>query len=165
MTKSTTNGTIELIKVLNNSVLTLGVRKVIGYLKWITNMNGNDPKDIADLVIYSVCEKYKIKPSELLESDRNDGDRNDAICLMAILLKKHALMSQNDIAFRLNRHKSQISKYVSRMSHLNTELFKQDRRIYANYIEINESIELIIKNEETQWMKRENEEDLENPLQ
>lgn len=128
-------------------------------------MNGNDPKDIADLVIYSVCEKYKIKPSELLESDRNDGDRNDAICLMAILLKKHALMSQNDIAFRLNRHKSQISKYVSRMSHLNTELFKQDRRIYANYIEINESIELIIKNEETQWMKRENEEDLENPLQ
>ena len=128
-------------------------------------MNGNDPKDIADLVIYSVCEKYKIKPSELLESDRNDGDRNDAICLMAILLKKHALMSQNDIAFRLNRHKSQISKYVSRMSHLNTELFKQDRRIYANYIEINESIELIIKNEETQWMKRESEEDLENPLQ
>jgi len=165
MTNSTTNGTIELIRVLNNSVLTLGVRKVIGYLKWITNVNGNDPTDIADLVIYSVCEKYKIKPSELLESDRNDGDRNDAICLMAILLKKHALMSQNEIAFRLNRHKSQVSKYISRMSHLNTELFKQDRKIHANYIEINDSIELIIRKDETQWMsKKEDGEDPEKLL-
>ena len=128
-------------------------------------MNGNDPKDVADLVIYSVCEKYKIKPSELLDSPRTDGDDNDAICLMAILLKKHALMSQNEIALRLNRHKSQISKYISRMSHLNVELFKQDRRIYTNYIEINESIELIIKNEETAWMKKENGEDPANPLQ
>lgn len=160
MTSSTTNGTIELIRVLNNSVLTLGVRKVIGYLKWITNINGNDPRDIADLVIYSVCEKYKIKPSELLESDRNDGVRADAICLMAVLLKKHALLSQNEIALKLNRHKSQISKYISRMSHLNTELFKQDRKIYANYVEINDSIELIIRKDETQWMsKKEDEED------
>ena len=57
MTTNNPNTTIELIRVLNNSVLALGLKKVITYLKWITMMNGNDRKDVADLVIYSVCEK------------------------------------------------------------------------------------------------------------
>ena len=107
------NGTIELIRVLNNSVLTLGVKKVITYLKWVTKMNGSDRKDVADLVIYSVCEKFKIPPNALLESERTDGEYNDAMCLIAVLLKKHALMSQSDIAIKLKRHKSQISKYIT----------------------------------------------------
>jgi hypothetical protein len=79
MTTNNPNTTIELIRVLNNSVLALGVKKVITYLKWITMMNGNDRKDVADLVIYSVCEKYKVTPSIILESDRNDGYNNDAV--------------------------------------------------------------------------------------
>lgn len=147
-----TNGAIELIRVLNSSVLALGVKKVIGYLKWITKMNGSDRKDISDLVIYSVCEKYKTTPNELLDSDRNDGDFYDAMCLIAVLLKKHALMSQNDIAEKMNRHKSQVSKYIARMSQLNTELFKADRAIYSCYLEINNSIEKLIQKEQQSWM-------------
>ena len=139
------NGTIELIRVLNNSVLALGVKRVISYLKWITKMNSTDRKDISDLVIYSVCEKYKIPPNALLDSERTDGEYNDAMCLIAVLLKKHALMSQNDIAAKLKRHKSQISKYITRMSKLNTELFKADRTLYSNYLEINDSIEKLIQ--------------------
>jgi len=146
------NGTIELIRVLNNSVLALGVKRVISYLKWITKMNSTDRKDISDLVIYSVCEKYKIAPNALLDSERTDGDYNDAMCLIAILLKKHALMSQNDIAAKLKRHKSQISKYITRMSQLNTELFKADRTLYSNYLEINDSIEKLIQKEQQSWM-------------
>lgn len=146
------NGTIELIRVLNNSVLALGVKRVISYLKWITKMNSTDRKDISDLVIYSVCEKYKIAPNALLDSERTDGDYNDAMCLIAILLKKHALMSQNDIAAKLKRHKSQISKYITRMSQLNTELFKVDRTLYSNYLEINDSIEKLIQKEQQSWM-------------
>lgn len=146
------NGTIELIRVLNNSVLTLGVKKVITYLKWVTKMNGNDRKDVADLVIYSVCEKFKIPPNALLESERTDGEDNDAMCLIAVLLKKHALMSQSDIAIKLKRHKSQISKYITRMSQLNVELFKLDKKLYADYIEINDSIEKLIQKEQQKWM-------------
>lgn len=146
------NGTIELIRVLNNSVLALGVKRVISYLKWITKMNSTDRKDISDLVIYSVCEKYKIAPNALLDSERTDGDYNDAMCLIAVLLKKHALMSQNDIATKLKRHKSQISKYITRMSQLNTELFKADRNLYSNYLEINDSIEKLIQKEQQSWM-------------
>jgi len=148
------NGAIELIRVLNNSVLALGVKKVISYLKWITKMNSTERKDISDLVIYSVCEKYKIPPNNLVDSERTDGEDNDAMCLIAFLLKKHALMSQNDIAAKLKRHKSQISKYITRMSQLNIELFKADRTLYSNYLEINESIENLIQKEQQTWMNQ-----------
>ena len=158
------NGTIELIRVLNNSVLALGVKRVISYLKWITKMNSTDRKDISDLVIYSVCEKYKIPPNALLDSERTDGEYNDAMCLIAVLLKKHALMSQSEIARKLNRHKSQVSKYISRMSNLNTELFRLDRKIYSDYVEINEAIEKLIQNEQNVlWNKNAEEGDLQNP--
>jgi IS30 family transposase len=74
-------------------------------------------------------------------------------------------MSQSEIAKKLNRHKSQISKYISRMSNLNTELFKLDRKIYSDYIEINEAIEKLIQNEQNElWNKNADEEDLQNPL-
>jgi hypothetical protein len=157
------NNTIELIRVLNNSVVALGVKKVISYLKWITKMSDGESKDVAELVIYSVCSKYKVSFAVLLEKERNDGVYNDAMCLIAVLLKKHALMSQNQIATKLCRHKSQISKYVTRMSQLNTALFKLDRKIYEDYTEISESIEKVIANKklsEKLW-KSDIEEDLE----
>ena len=163
--KSNPNNAIELIRVLNNSIHSLGLKRVISYLRWITKWSGNDTKDVSDLIIYSVTSKYKVGFSSLLESNRNDGDDNDAMCLLAILLKKHALMSQSEIAKKLNRHKSQISKYISRMSNLNTELFKLDRKIYSDYIEINEAIEKLIQNEQNElWNKNADEEDLQNPL-
>jgi len=87
-----------------------------------------------------------------LDSERTDGEDNDAMCLIAVLLKRHALMSQNDIAAKLQRHKSQISKYITRMSQLNTELFKTDRVLYSNYLEINDSIEKLIQKEQQSWM-------------
>jgi len=162
MTTNNPNTTIELIRVLNNSVLALGVKKVITYLKWITTMNGNDRKDIADLVIYSVCEKYKLTPSIILESDRNDGYSNDAVCLIAVLLKKHALMSQNQIATKLNRHKSQISKYIRKMQMLNIQLFKHDRKLSYDFQQINDSIEQLIQTEQQTWLKQKEEGDQES---
>lgn len=158
------NNAIELIRVLNNCIHSLGLKRAIAYLKWITKWSDNDTKDVADLIIYSVTSKYKVSFKTLLETPRNDGEDNDAMCLLAVLLKKHALMSQNEIARKLNRHKSQISKYVTRMSHLNTELFKEDRKIYFDYIEINEAIEKLIQNEQNDlWNKKEEEGDLLNP--
>lgn len=145
---SNPNNAIELIRVLNNSIHALGLKRVIGYLKWITKWSGNENKDVADLIVHSVCSKYKISFNILLESTRNDGEENDVMCLIAVLLKKHALMSQNEIAKKLNRHKSQVSKYVTRMSNLNIELFKNDRKIYTDYLEINEAIERLIQNEQ-----------------
>lgn len=158
------NNAIELIRILNNSIHSLGLKRVITYLKWITKWSGNDTKDIADLIIFAVTSKYKVTFTSLLQSTRNDGDDNDAMCLLAVLLKKHALMSQSAIADKLHRHKSQVSKYISRMSNLNTELFKVDRKIYSDYIEINGAIEKLIQKEQHElWNKKEEEEDLQNP--
>jgi hypothetical protein len=38
------------------------------------------------------------------------------------------------------------------MSQLNTELFKADRTLYSNYLEINDSIEKLIQKEQQSWM-------------
>ena len=158
------NNTIELIRVLNNSVVALGVKKVISYLKWITKMSDGESKDVAELVIYSVCSKYKVSFAVLLEKERNDGVYNDAMCLIAVLLKKHALMSQNQIADKLNRHKSQISKYIRKMQMLNVELFKHDRKLLSDFEEINQSIEQLIQNEQQTWLNKEEEGDQESRL-
>lgn len=50
------------------------------------------------------------------------------------------------------------------MSNLNTELFKLDRKIYSDYVEINEAIEKLIQNEQhALWNKNAEEGDLQNP--
>jgi hypothetical protein len=49
------------------------------------------------------------------------------------------------------------------MSNLNTELFKLDRKIYSDYIEINEAIEKLIQNEQhALWNKNAEEGDLQS---
>lgn len=157
------NNAIELIRVLNNCIHSLGLKRAISYLKWITKWSGDDNKDVTELIIYSVTSKYKVSFKNLLETPRNDGDDNDAMCLLAVLLKKHALLSQSEIAKKLNRHKSQISKYISRINHLNIELFKADRKIYSDYIEINEAIEKLIQKEQHElWNKNAEGEDHQN---
>jgi hypothetical protein len=70
--KSNPNNAIELIRVLNNSIHSLGLKRVISYLRWITKWSGSDTKDVSDLIIYSVTSKYKVGFSSLLESNRND---------------------------------------------------------------------------------------------
>lgn len=164
-TKSANYNTLDLLRVLNESIVALGLNKVVTFLSWINKINKVADRDISDIIIYSVCQKYNMTPHELIHSDRNDGERSDAICIMAALLKKHALMSQNDIAVKLNRHKSQISKYISRMSKLNVHLFKLDRKLYEDFKEISESIEQIIYIDHNTWKQNEAEEDQESQAQ
>jgi hypothetical protein len=154
-----TKGTLELIRVLNSSVHALGVWKVIHFLKWLTT-NGSDKKNVADVVVFAVCEKYNTNPSVLIDSERTDGDLNDAICILAFLLKKHALMNQNQIAEKLKRHKSQVSKYMSRMAHLDLRL-KHDSTVYSKCEDIDSAIKTIMQKQQESWMEKEVAEDQE----
>jgi hypothetical protein len=159
------NSTIELIRVLNLSVISLGVKKVITLLKWFAKTNTNDNNQLTEMIIYSVCSKYKTTLKELIEGKRNDNDDYGAMCLLAFLLKKHALMKQTDIAKLLGRHKSQVSKYISRMTMLNTELYKDDRKLKTYYLEIDKSLQTLIHNEQiTIWKNAEGEADLKNQI-
>lgn len=50
------------------------------------------------------------------------------------------------------------------MSNLNIELFKLDRKIHSDYIEINEAVEKLIQNEQHElWNKNAEEVDPQNP--
>lgn len=149
--------TIELIRVLNLSVISLGVKKVILLLKWFAKNNQKDTSDIAEIVIYSVCSKYKITFKDLVEGKRNDKDDFSAMCLISYFLKKYALMMNKDVAKLLCRHKSQVSKYISRISTLNVELYAEDRKLKNLYVEIDRSLQTLIHNEQTKIWKNEEE--------
>jgi len=150
--------TIELIRVLNLSVISLGVKKVILLLKWFTENNPKHNSDLVEIIIYSVCSKYKITFKDLMQRKRNDNDNHNAMCLISYLLKKRALMMHKDIAKILGRNKSQVSKYISKMAYLNTELYADDRKLKTFYLEIDKSLQTLIHNEQTDIWKSQNEE-------
>ena len=163
MKSDPSNQITDLLRVLNNCVISLGANKVINYLKWLNDISIDEKSLLNEVIIFEVCERYNLTFEELLNNNRNDGDKNDAFCLISALLKKHSLLSQNQIATLLNRHKSQISKYITRMSKLNP-LMRSDSKIYNEYLEIEKSIIAILNNNQFKW-KKEGEADLGNPNQ
>ena len=163
MKSDPSNQITDLLRVLNNCVINLGANKVTNYLKWLNDISIDEKSLINEVIIFEVCERYNITFDELLNNNRNDGDKNDAFCLISALLKKHSSLSQNQIATLLNRHKSQISKYITRMSKLNP-LMRSDSKIYNEYLEIEKSIIAILNNNQFKW-KKEGEADLGNPNQ
>ena len=144
MASETPNQVVNLLRTLNNCVLNLGANKVTRYLNWLNEVSINEKSFINEAIIFEVCERYNITFDELLNNHRNDGDKNDAFCLISALLKKHTLLSQNQIASMLKRHKSQISKYITRMSQLNP-LIRSDSKIYHDFNQIDKSILAISK--------------------
>ena len=163
MKSDPSNQITDLLRVLNNCVINLGANKVTNYLKWLNDISIDEKSLINEVIIFEVCERYNLTFDELLNNNRNDGDKNDAFCLISALLKKHSSLSQNQIATLLNRHKSQISKYITRMSKLNP-LMRSDSKIYNEYLEIEKSIIAILNNNQFKW-KKEGEADLGNPNQ
>ena len=158
--KTATEKSIELIQVLNRSILVLGVQEVVKYLKWITHVF-SEKSNIYDLVIYSVCQKYNLKPSQLSDGKKSHGKRNDAICIISFLLYTYGFMSQTEIAKQFKKHRSQVCMYIKRMQNLNVNLFKDDKVLYSNYMEIKESIDKVILIDTDQWTHQNAEADQE----
>jgi chromosomal replication initiation ATPase DnaA len=72
---------------------------------------------IAEKIIDIVCDNFSVSKDNLLK-ERIDGSGHDAMCFISFFLKKYANFTQTEIAEKLNRHKSQISKYVTKISQL-----------------------------------------------
>jgi len=162
-TKSTSFSTVELLRALQNCIYRMGVNKVMGYLNWMATLDTSRPQIVLQIIIESVCAKYKLDPQELLQSQRHDGKNNKALCIIVLLLKKHTLMSQVEIAKAVNRHKSLISRYLSKMKTLNVDLFREDREMYNFYKEIDNSIDFLFETKIDKWSQKEGV-DPERPL-
>jgi hypothetical protein len=162
-TNSTSISTVELLRALQNCIYRLGVNKVAGYLNWMATLDTSRPQIVLQIIVESVCAKYKLDPQELLQSQRHDGKNNKALCIIVLLLKKHTMMSQVEIAQAVNRHKSLISRYLSKMKTLNIDLFREDREMYNFYKDIDNSIDFLFEIKIDQWSKNEGA-DPERPL-
>ena len=163
-TKSASFTTVEVLRALQQSIYSLGVNKVIAYLKWLSSIDANNPDEVTRVIIDSVCDKYKIDSKELLGSQRHDGKNQKALCIIVLLLKKHVMMSQTEIAHILNRHKSLISRYLGRMKTLNIELFKEDREMFNYYKEIDKSIDFLFTPKNKEWSQKEGEDPEKQPM-
>ena len=159
ITKSTSFTTVELLRALQSSIYKLGLNRVVGYLNWMTSLETIGPEVFTKVIIDSVCAKYKLDAKDLLHSQRHDGKNQKALCIIVLLLKKHAMMSQTEIATAVNRHKSLISRYLGRMKTLNIDLFKEDREMFNYYREIDKSIHFLYETKNDQWSSQNEEED------
>jgi len=126
---------IQLTSALHQGVVTLGLQKMVDYLNLIAKLNSNSKAELADSILNLVCSHLKISAHDVKNSARNDGSRIDALCILSLMLKKHLMFSQNEVASFLNKHKSQVSKYVSKMTRLN-EHIESDRKLASRYREL-----------------------------
>lgn len=126
---------------LNSAIEVLGLEKLTAFLKkfspFTSNFEGNDVS--AESIIALVCHYYGIEEKDLI-INRNDGKYNDAICVIAFFLNKYANYSQKDISNRLKRHKSQVSKYISRITSLKPKFHPRDDAFIKNISEIETEI-------------------------
>lgn len=85
---------------------------------------------VASKIIQITCDTFSIDEKVFDEDSRSDGVHQDFMCVVSYLLKKYARYNQNEVAERIKRHKSQVSKYVTRISLLKPNEKIQDTNIY-----------------------------------
>jgi chromosomal replication initiation ATPase DnaA len=137
---------IELTLAIHNSLVSIGINKLVEYLNIISTLHTKSKQEMANVFMEIVCSHYKISVEEVRFSQRNDGSKLDALCVLSLLLKKHLVLSQTDIAEILNKHKSQISKYISKMTRLNPDYIEMDKGLYSKYKELEKIITYILSN-------------------
>jgi chromosomal replication initiation ATPase DnaA len=136
----------ELTLAIHNSLVSIGINKLVEYLNIIATLHSKSKEEMANLFLDIVCQHYKISVDEVRFSQRNDGSNLDALCVLSLLLKKHLVLSQKEIGIILNKHKSQISKYISKMTRLNPDYIEMDKGLYSNYKELEKLVTYILSN-------------------
>lgn len=136
---------IQLTLALHEGVVTLGLQKMVDYLTLVVRFNSNSKTELAESILDLVCGHFKITSDDVRNSQRNDGNKLDALCILSLLMKKHLVLSQNEIAEILNKHKSQISKYISKMTRLNDHI-EIDRKLKSKYKELEAIVIYLLSN-------------------
>lgn len=101
---------------------------------------------IGEKIIEISCDHYEIKDNIFSTDLRSDGMYQDFMCVVSYLLKKYAKYNQNEIAERINRHKSQISKYITRIAFLKPQERTSDIALHNKLTSIeNKLLEFLTK--------------------
>lgn len=110
---------------------------------------------IATKIIEFTCDTFGINENVFDEDSRSDGVHQDFMCVVSYLLKKYARYNQNEIADRIKRHKSQISKYITRISLLKPNEKLQDTNIHGKLMSIEKKLNEFLKKKNNKLIKSE----------
>lgn len=111
---------------------------------------------VASKIIELTCEKFSISESVFDEDLRSDGVQQDFMCIVSYLLKKYARYNQNEIAERIKRHKSQVSKYITRISLLKPDDKLGDNNIHNKLIQVEKKLIEVLKKKSDKLVKSTN---------
>ena len=118
------------IRIFEELVLTvdkIGYEKTLEIIRNSRNLAKDKDIVLQEFIINSVCSCFGLKKSDLLKG-RSTNNKTNALAICSYELKFKLSYSQNRIALILNKHDSVISKYIKRVSFLDSN-YVEDKKL------------------------------------
>jgi hypothetical protein len=129
-----------LSKAINNK----GIDYTIDNLNTLSYSDKIKDEHLGNLIVEIISKKTE-DDDFAFQKGRFDGKAQDTACLIAFFLKKYANFNQNEISEKICRNKSQVSKYITRISQLKRDGIPSNEYLLSLVEEIEMNIHPIIK--------------------
>ncbi len=129
-----------LSKAINNK----GIDNTIESLNTLTYSERLKDEYLGNLIIEIISKKTE-DADFAIQKGRFDGKAQDTACLVSFFLKKYANFNQNEISEKICRNKSQVSKYITRISQLKRDGIPSNEYLLSLVEEIEMKIQDILK--------------------
>jgi|688.fasta_scaffold1159452_1 hypothetical protein len=129
-----------LSKAINNK----GIDYTIENLNTLSYSDKIKDEYLGNLIVEIISKKTE-DADFAFQKGRFDGKAQDTACLIAFFLKKYANFNQNEISEKICRNKSQVSKYITRISQLKRDGIPSNEYLLSLVEEIEMNIHTIIK--------------------
>ena len=105
----------------------IGIEKTLEIIKNSRNLAKDKDIILQEYIIESVCNAFSISKRELLKG-KSSLDKTNALAICSVELKGHLGYSQGRIASILKKHDSVVSKYIKKITYLDSN-HQEDKRI------------------------------------
>ena len=130
-----------LLRELAETIEHTGESKVIIGLRQL-RYDINIEKEIENIISDIICKYYSITNDELLSSRGRDASMQ-AHFIYCYLLKKYTNLTHRNIADKVNKHFSMISRYIKTIKNLKPTLVT-DKIIYDNLVQCENKLRKIL---------------------
>lgn len=120
----------KLFQTLEIGIKRIGMQKVIERLKSSIEFDADNQYSLNNEIIETACKTFDENWDYIRSKKRLQGRQLYLARIIATLLQKYALLTQIEIAEVMNKTKSSISKYVSKMNFSNARKMTIDEKEY-----------------------------------
>lgn len=120
----------QLFRTLEIGISRIGMQKVIERLKSSIEFDADNQYSVNKEIIETACKAFGESWEYICTKKRLQGRQLYLAQIIATLLQKYGLLTQIEIAEVMNKTKSSISKYVSKMNFSNSKKMTIDEKEY-----------------------------------